>query len=54
MKGIILMILSFILGVASIGYFAYCEGRKSAQKEIENRAKNSSDIEYIIFGESQL
>ena len=33
---------------------SYILGRQSLQKEIEQRAKTTNDIEVIIFGEKQL
>lgn len=35
-------------------YSAYKFGRYELQSEIEQRAKNTNDIEVIIFGEKQL
>lgn len=54
MRQIILLFIAVVAGVLSLCYYSYEYGRKSAQEEIINRAKNSSDIEIIIFGESQL
>lgn len=49
-----IQIAFILLAVAGLMYLAFIEGRNSAKKEIEDRAKNSSNIEVIIFGEKQL
>nr|DAI89554.1 MAG TPA: Diphosphoinositol pentakisphosphate kinase 2 N-terminal domain [Caudoviricetes sp.] len=50
----ILGILLVIVCLGSLMYLSFLMGRNSAQKEIINRAKNSNNIEVIIFGEKQL
>lgn len=61
MRAIIIIFIAFTLGFISMCYVCYLAGVNSAQKEIKERAKQiekqcytNTDIEYIIFKDSQL
>lgn len=49
-----LYLMLIILGVVLCSVIAYGAGKKNQQRETENRANKSNNIEYIVFGEQQL
>lgn len=49
-----LYLMLIVLGVLICSLVAFSAGKKIKQKETENRANKSNNIEYIVFGEQQL
>ena len=49
-----LYLMLIVLGVLICSLVAFSAGKKNQQRETENRANKSNNIEYIVFGEQQL
>lgn len=52
LKDLHLMLIVFAVVVCCA--ISFSAGKKNQQKETENRANKSNNIEYIVFGEQQL